>query len=109
MMPRSRDSRVGRRSLLRVDRSPGTPIIRSGPKDAHAYGGPSCARAASSASPRLALLPSPRPLRPARLLFKENARSRAIGLPGARLIRSLTFNYRSIGGGNRASLTLYGR
>src|SRR5580698_5982708 len=46
-----------------------------------------------------------------RLVFNEGERSRAIDLPGdARLIRSVTFSYRSLRSGEgRATVVLYGR
>ena len=48
---------------------------------------------------------------PAKPIFGEDGRSRAIDLPGgARIIRSVTFDYRSLAAGEgRATVTLYGR
>ncbi|SRR6266446_5408764 len=48
---------------------------------------------------------------PAQLVFSDSERSRAIDLPGpGRIIRSVTFNYRSLRTGEgRATVTLYGR
>ena len=46
-----------------------------------------------------------------RLVFNEGERSRAIDLPGeARIIRSITFTYRSLRSGEgRATVNVYGR
>jgi hypothetical protein len=48
---------------------------------------------------------------PTKPIFGEDGRSRAIDLPGAaRIIRSVTFDYRSLAAGEvRATVTLYGR
>jgi hypothetical protein len=48
---------------------------------------------------------------PARLTFDTGERSRVIDLPGdTRIIRSITFNYRSLrAGSGRATITAYGR
>jgi hypothetical protein len=48
---------------------------------------------------------------PTKLVFSENDRSRAIDLPGqGRIIRSITFNYRSLNTGQgRATVTVYGQ
>jgi hypothetical protein len=47
---------------------------------------------------------------PTPLTFDASERSRVIDLPGdTRIIRSITFNYRSLGAGGRATITAYGR
>ena len=48
---------------------------------------------------------------PTQLIFSDDEHSRAIDLPGpGRIIRSVTFNYRSLRTGQgRATITLYGR
>ena len=48
---------------------------------------------------------------PTQFVFSDDERSRAIELPGpGRIIRSVTFNYRSLRTGQgRATVTLYGR